>query len=74
MDDTSRFRTHDNLDFSLENQQSIVFHVGAGELLKIAEDGFYIRGVKVPVDENEGKAVYKAIKQFLVESALRNPY
>ena len=65
---------NNDVKFPVENEQNIVFYVNTGELLKISEDGFYVRGVKVPVDENEGKAVYKAIKQFLVESALRNPY
>lgn len=44
------------------------------EMLRIAPDGFYIRGEKVPVDENEGLAVFKALKRFLTESALRSPY
>lgn len=64
----------DDTTFSLEKDHNIVFQTGSSELLKIAEDGFYVRGVKVPVDENEGKAVYNAIKCFLVETALRRPY
>jgi hypothetical protein len=31
-----------------------------GEMLRIANDGFYVRGVKLPQDENEAKAVYDA--------------
>jgi len=48
----------------------IVFHAGTSETLKITEDGFYVRGVKVPVDEEEAMAVYKAFKEFLVYHAL----
>lgn len=44
------------------------------EMLRIGPDGFYVRGKKVPVDENEGLAVFKALKRFLVESELRRPY
>ncbi len=44
------------------------------EMLRIGPDGFYIRGKKVPVDENEGLAVFKALKRFLVESELRRNY
>jgi len=44
------------------------------EMLRIAEDGFYVRGVKVPADEKEATAVYKAFKRFLAESELRRPW
>jgi hypothetical protein len=49
---------------------NIVFHGGSSEMLKITEDGFYVRGKKVPVDDDEGLAVYRAFKQFLVYHAL----
>lgn len=51
-------------------ENNIVFHSGKAETLKITEDGFYVRGVKVPVDDNEAAAVYKAFKEFLVYHAL----
>ena len=51
-------------------ENNIVFHGGQAEILKITEDGFYVRGKKVPVDEEEGLAVYRAFKQFLVHHAL----
>ena len=44
------------------------------ELLKVTENGFYVRGKKVPDDENEAAAVYKAFKQFLVYHALTKTY
>ena len=40
-------------------------------MLKIGPDGFWVRGVKIPVDENEGLAVFKAFKQWMVEAELR---
>lgn len=40
------------------------------EMLKITEDGFYVRGKKVPVDDKEALTVYKAFRQFLAWSAL----
>lgn len=49
---------------------NIIFHSGKAEALRVAEDGFYVRGVKVPVDDNEAMAVYKAFKEFLVHHAL----
>ena len=53
---------------------NIVFHAGSAEMLKVTEDGFYVRGVKVDVDEKEAAAVYKAFKQFLVHHALTKEY
>lgn len=35
------------------------------EMLKIANDGFYVRGVKVPQDENEAKVVYEQFITWL---------
>ena len=40
------------------------------EMLRVAKDGFYVRGVKVPVDDQEATTVYKAFKEFLVWSRL----
>ena len=51
-------------------ENNIVFHSGQSETLRVAEDGFYVRGVKVPADNNEAVAVYKAFKEFLVYHAL----
>ena len=43
---------------------------GGKEMLRVAEDGFYIRGTKVPVDDKEAETVYNAFKEFLVWSRL----
>jgi hypothetical protein len=51
-------------------ENNIVFHSSKAEILRVAEDGFYVRGVKVPVDEEEAAAVYRAFKEFLVYHAL----
>jgi hypothetical protein len=58
------------LSVSAPPQNNIVFHSSKSEILRVAEDGFYVRGVKVPVDDNEAAAVYKAFKEFLVYHAL----
>jgi hypothetical protein len=42
-------------------------------MLKITEDGFYVRGQKVPVDGDEGLAVYRAFRNFLAYHALTKP-
>jgi hypothetical protein len=43
---------------------------GQSEMLKVADDGFYVRGVKVPADDREAETVYNAFKEFLVWSRL----
>ena len=58
------------LTVSAPPENNIAFYGGANEMLKITEDGFYVRGKKIPVDDEEGLAVYRAFKQFLVHHAL----
>lgn len=58
------------LSVGTETKSNITFHSEQNEMLRIAEDGFYVRGQKLNVDENESRAVYKAFKQWLVWAAL----
>lgn len=58
------------LSVSAPPENNIIFHSGKSETLRVAEDGFYVRGVKVEADEQEAAAVYKAFKEFLVYHAL----
>jgi hypothetical protein len=51
-------------------ESNIVFNTGNSEILRVAEDGFYIRGVKVPVDDKEALEVYNCFKEWLVWSTL----
>jgi len=54
----------------LPSTNNIVMHTGSTEMLRVAEDGFYVRGEKVPVDDREAATVYNAFKEFLVWSRL----
>ena len=58
------------LSVSAPPENNITFYGGPAEMLKVTEDGFYVRGVKVEADEQEAAAVYKAFKSFLVHHAL----
>ena len=40
------------------------------EMLRVAKDGFYVRGVKVEADNKEAKAVYEAFKQWMTYAIL----
>jgi len=41
-------------------------------LLKLASDGFYVRGEKLLQDENEAKKVYEAFCQWLAKVHMLN--
>jgi phage-related protein len=60
------------LTFDLKEKQesNITFITNQNELLRIAEDGFYVRGKKLDIDDEEARSVYRAFKEFLVWSAL----
>ena len=59
---------------SAQPANNIIFHAGQAEMLKVTEDGFYVRGVKIEADEKEAKEVFRAFKQFLVYHALTKEY
>jgi len=61
------------LTVSAPPESNITFVGGQIEMLKITEDGFYVRGQKVPVDGDEGLAVYRAFRNFLAYHALTKP-
>jgi hypothetical protein len=64
VDNTTRYNFHE------PKSNNIIFMQGQTEMLKVADDGFYVRGVKVPVDDREAETVYNAFKEFLVWSRL----
>ena len=43
---------------------------GGEEMLRVAKDGFYVRGVRVEADAKEAKAVYEAFKQWMTYAIL----
>jgi hypothetical protein len=49
---------------------NITFHTNSGEILKVASDGFYVRGKKLDIDDKEAESVYRAFRQFLIWAAL----
>jgi hypothetical protein len=56
---------------------NIIFNAGGTSeepILRISEDGFWVRGVKIEQDEQEAATVYRAFKQFMVEAELRRKW
>ncbi len=49
---------------------SLTMHAGGTEMIRVAPDGFYVRGEKIPVDDQEALTVYNAFKQFLTWAEL----
>jgi hypothetical protein len=45
---------------------------GGGEMLRVSQDGFYVRGVKVEADAKEAQAVYNAFKQWMTYAILNS--
>ena len=66
------------LDLDLKNDyfdnrlgtDEINLTAGGEEMLRVAKDGFYVRGVKVEADAKEAKAVYEAFKQWMTFAIL----
>ena len=54
-----------NQKVDIETDATVVFTAGASEMLKITEDGFYVRGVRVEQDANEAAEVYRAFREYL---------
>jgi hypothetical protein len=43
---------------------------GGEEMLRVAKDGFYVRGVRVEADAQEAEAVYEAFKSWMTYAIL----
>jgi hypothetical protein len=55
---------------SSNQPNTITCMAGGEEMLRVGPDGFWVRGVKVPQDDNEAEIVYNAMKEFLTWSQL----
>ena len=67
----------DNLDVSEDwysdnrlGANDINLTAGGEEMLRVAKDGFYVRGVRVEADEKEARAVYEAFKSWMTYAIL----
>jgi hypothetical protein len=59
---------------SRPDTNTIVMNSNMTEMLRIAEDGFYVRGVKVEQDAKEAQTVYKAFHQWLTWATLNRNF
>jgi hypothetical protein len=65
---TEGLYNNNSISWTVNNSGNTSF--GGDEMLKITPDGFYVRGVRVPVDDKEAETVYNAFKQWLVWAQL----
>lgn len=71
-EESEEFLFAEEIKFRDHEPNSIVMHgSGNDEMLRVAQDGFYVRGVKVPVDDKEAETVYNAFKQWLAWASLQ---
>ena len=57
-----------------DESNNIVCQAGGTEMLRVGPDGFWIRGQKVPQDDQEAQAVYNAFKQWMAWVSLQGRY
>ena len=63
--------TYEIRGYSEPSSISMTLGSGTDEMIRIAKDGFYVRGVRVPADEQEAETVYQAFKQWLAWANLQ---
>lgn len=68
MDDTTKYQFLDTESSAISLQTSMT------EMLRVAKDGFYVRGVKIDQDEKEAEKVYNAFHQWLTWATLNRSF
>ena len=74
--DWQKYNSDLDVEYQLHEPEPSAITLMAGgmnseEMIRIDRDGFYVRGVKVPVDEKEAETVYNAFKQWLAWAQLQ---
>ncbi len=70
----SKMMIAESAGMSLESDNSITLNSNKSEMLRVAKDGFYIRGVKIEQDDKEAEKVYNAFHQWLTWATLTRNY
>jgi hypothetical protein len=53
---------------------TITLNTGTSEMLRVARDGFYVRGKRVNQDDKEAEIVYNAFSQWLTWTTLNRDF
>jgi hypothetical protein len=63
-----------SIDVSESVESNIILTSQQTEMLKITQDGFWVRGVKIEQDEQEARQVYQAFQAWLTWANLTRQY
>lgn len=67
--------THTTSMMTVDMDNTITFHATKNnEMLRIANDGFYVRGVKLEQNEQEAEKVYNAFHAWLTWATLNRNF
>ena len=56
------------------NPNTITCMAGGEEMLRVAPDGFWVRGKQVKQDDTEAEVVYNAFKAWMIWAQLNRDY
>ena len=61
---------------TIKDEPSTIFVAAntSTEMLRVAKDGFYVRGIKIDQDEKEAEKVYNAFTSWLTWATLTRDY
>jgi hypothetical protein len=62
--------SHPVISMTAPPENSVVLCCANTEMLRVASDGFYIRGVKIAQDDKEAEQVYNCFKEWLTWSTM----
>jgi len=50
---------------TIADKHSVTFFCGGDEILRVSQDGFYVRGQRLEQDDKEAEQVYNSFTQWL---------
>lgn len=59
---------------SMDQESNITLNTSTTEMLRVAKDGFYVRGKRVNQDDKEAEIVYNAFHQWLTWATLNRNF
>ena len=63
-----------NTVMSVDQESTITLNTATTEMLRVAKDGFYVRGKRVNQDDREAEIVYNAFHQWLTWATLNRDF
>ena len=66
--------TINSAPMNIDHKSNITLTSNTTEMLRVAKDGFYVRGKKIEQDAREAEIVYNAFHQWLTWATLNRDY